>query len=152
MTTKSQEATPTQIAEWREAFEAAWPGFYSAKTDGVYDREGRQSEWEGYLRARTEQSTEITELKAKLAGAEAEVAALKQGLHRADEKLAEVMPLAKFGAMTMNGNILMYHKQETITDAISCGLLVDDAHHGDTIYGVTYAPSIEATIEQLLKD
>ena len=30
--------------------------------------------------ARTEQATEIAELKAKLAGAEAEIAALKQGL------------------------------------------------------------------------
>jgi uncharacterized coiled-coil protein SlyX len=50
--------------------------------------------WSAYLRVKTEQATEIVELKAKLAGAEAEIAALKQGLRRADEKLAEVMPLA----------------------------------------------------------
>jgi hypothetical protein len=67
------------------------------------------------------------------------IAALKQGLHRADEKLAEVMPLAKFGAMVFNAPsfenmIEVYYKS---------GLLDADAN---------LQPSIEATIEQLLKD
>jgi hypothetical protein len=89
--------SPEQIAEWRDAAELAFPKllrkhyphlhtaqqskgatfkYIDMATEGVW-----QSFEIGYLRRCTEQATEIAELKAKL---------------------AEVMPLAKFGAEVLD--------------------------------------------------
>lgn len=73
------------------------------------------------------------------------------GYLRAKQETEQIMKLAKFGAMVMDSKILMYQDSETITDAIACELLVDDAHHGDTVHGISYAPNIEATIKEILK-
>jgi hypothetical protein len=83
---------------------------------------------------------------AKLVGAKAEIAALKQGLHRADEKLAEAMLLAKFGAMVMRGI-----ETHAMFDALDIWCLADSADITNA-KSRGYAPGIEATIEQLLKD
>ena len=74
------------------------------------------------------------------------------GYVRAKQEAEQAMKLAKFGAMVMDSKILMYHDSETITDAIACELLVDDAHRGDTVYGISYAPNIEAKIKELLNE
>jgi hypothetical protein len=136
--------TPThsQIAEWREEFETTYLPEHLVQRGGVYIDRDIQHSWQGYLRARTEQATEV----AELAGAEAEIAALKQGLHRADEKLAEVMPLANFGAMVAD---FQFDKdgcsEACIQDtADECGLFLNGSNE--------YAPNIEATIEKILKD
>jgi hypothetical protein len=79
----------------------------------------------GYIRARAE----IAELKAKL---------------------AEVMPLAKLGAMTMKTeSCLAYHRTGLLLNAFACGVVVDT---DDVLSFFRYAPNIEATIEQLLED
>jgi hypothetical protein len=79
--------------------------------------------------ALAEQATEITELKAKL---------------------AEVMPLAKLGAMTMKTeSCLAYHKTGLLLNAFACGVIVDT---DDVLSFALYAPNIEATIEKILKD
>jgi hypothetical protein len=96
--------------------------------------------WSAYLRVKTEQATEIVELKAKLAGAEAEIAALKQGLRRADQKLAEVMPLAKFGALTATNGTL-----NLSDDAYKSGVFKDSNF-------LCKHDNIEATITKLLRD
>jgi chromosome segregation ATPase len=134
--------TPTQIAEWREKFESKYTSEELFFQCGEYSDRYIQHEWQGYLRARTEQATEIAELKAKLAGAEAEIAALKQGLHRADEKLAALMSLAKFGAMFLRE--LEPDYSEVVTEFFLNTGVLDTASE--------YAPKIKATIEQLLKD
>jgi hypothetical protein len=90
----------------------------------------------------------LTELKEKLAGSEAEIAALKQGLHRADEKLAEHMPLAKFGAMVLGNRLLMFQPSSVTSHALKAGVLISD---GSIIQAAAYAPNIEATITKLLK-
>jgi hypothetical protein len=69
--------TPTQIAEYREKFEQptinATPMLaillYQREHDCEYSNNYVESEWQGYLRARTEQASEIAGLKAKLADA-----------------------------------------------------------------------------------
>jgi hypothetical protein len=78
----------------------------------------------------TEQATEIAELKAKL---------------------AEVMPLAKFAALTMDSRLLMSHDYGTIDRAIEAGLLSDEGSDGFVLRGIVYKENIEATIEKLLK-
>jgi hypothetical protein len=90
----------------------------------------------------------LTELKEKLAGAEAEVALLKQGLHRANEKIAELMPLAKFGAMVLGNRLLMFQPSSVTSHALKAGVLISD---GSIIQAAAYAPNIEATITKLLK-
>jgi len=142
--------TPThiQIAEWREKFESGFQYKPTIDDDGDY-LDNTQVMWTGYIRAHTEQTAQIAELKAKLVGAEAEIAALKQGLHRADEKLAEVIPLAKFGAMTMKTeSCLAFHRTGLLVNATNCGVLVATE---DVFSAVVYAPNIEATIETILK-
>jgi hypothetical protein len=57
--------TPAQMTEWRKDFAKAFPArplsaSHQAVTDNDYV-------FAGYIRARTEQATEIAELKAKLA-------------------------------------------------------------------------------------
>jgi hypothetical protein len=64
--------TPAQIAEWRENFELNNPQNLHYFIEGAlhtcrYTDRLTQSSWAGYIRARTEQATEIAELKAKLA-------------------------------------------------------------------------------------
>lgn len=117
--------TPEQIAEWREEFEKSLPvGERQILPSQGYAIFRVEFEWRGYIRARTEQATEIAELKAKL---------------------AEVMPLARFGAEIAN------HLAGTGSITVSAmermaarGVLTQDERE--------YAPNIEATIEQLLKD
>ena len=80
---------------------------------------------EAFTTARTEQAAEIAELKAKL---------------------AEVMPLAKFAA-----KVLITYKNGYVSDeeignfALSTGCVISKPNE-------VFAPNIEATIEQLLKD
>jgi hypothetical protein len=66
--------TPEQITKWREAFEAisaATPMLsivlYAKNDDGGYIHHRVESEWQGYLRDKTKQTTEIAALKAKIA-------------------------------------------------------------------------------------
>jgi hypothetical protein len=127
--------TPTQIADWREAASHKWLATDTARLSN------HENYIEGCLHARTEQATEIAELKAKLAGAEA--AALKQSLHRASFDNEAIMPLAKFGARVMR-------KFDTITRTdINQAALYEDIY---SLKELCVRPHIEATIEQLLKD
>lgn len=116
------QPTPEQLAKWREEFEAQ-------------------------LLPATEMTRDVFGTYC-LNGLERQW----QGYLRAKQESEQAMKLAKFGAMALSSEILMYHSHETITDAIACGLLVEDAHQGDTIYGVGYAPNIEATIKELLNE
>lgn len=105
---------------------------------------------QGLIRDKTEQATEIAELKAKLAGSEAEVEALKQGLHRASLDNEAIMPLAKFGA-TICKNYFSYTgwyfgERELAFLASQSGI----SRRGE--FCDVYAPNIEATITTLLKD
>jgi hypothetical protein len=129
--------TPEQIAEWREAAELAFPKllrkhyphlhtaqqnkgatfkYIDMATEGVW-----QSFEIGYLRARTEQATEIAELKAKL---------------------AEVMPLAKFGAYILK-DVGSFSTIKTYQALAKLGFVAE---------GITLKPEIEAAISKLLKD
>jgi hypothetical protein len=93
--------TPEQIAEWRSDYKI------------------------GYDDAKTEQATEIAQLKAQL---------------------AELMPLAKFGALVMHD----LDVRETF-DALDAWCHADAAKLiAQSKQG--YAPNIEATITKLLKD
>jgi hypothetical protein len=137
---------PEQLKAWRIKFESRYD---LSQLGTVYDRYLNQDvreAWGNYVEAREDALTQIAELKAKLAGAEAEVAALKQGLHRADEKLAEVMPLAKFGAMVAKGDYLS--DDDAIDLELKAGISIDTSGYKT----LEYAPNIEATIEQLSKD
>jgi hypothetical protein len=70
-----------QIAEWRKEFESKKIAYYTHMSHyriGEYDIPHTEDEWQGYLRARTEQATEIAALKAQV---------------------VELLPLAKFGAL-----------------------------------------------------
>jgi hypothetical protein len=133
--------TPTQIAEWESHYRKTYP-----------EKAGYQViefELQGYLRRCTEQATEIAELKAKLAGAEAEVAALKQGLHRASFDNEAIMPLAKFGAMSARKWTNDAHN-DVIYEDLDDELI--ETIVGDVFLDEGIAPNIEATITKLLKD
>jgi hypothetical protein len=120
--------TPAQIAEWRE--EAHW--LYLKDTSVDFDTKREFVYAAGYLCARTE--------IAKLAGAEAEIAALKQGLHRADEKLAALMPLAKLAALMMK-NVFPDDPELFAEWCMEAGCFDSEWN---------YTPGIKATIEKLL--
>jgi len=125
--------TPTQIAELTHRLKhETRPGFQNLAMQAST--------------AHTEQTAQIAELKAKLVGAEAEIAALKQGLHRADERLAEVMPLAKFGARVLTTD----ENSGDIAHEYNFLMLDVDADGFSGTY--ILEPNIEATITQLLKD
>jgi hypothetical protein len=122
--------SPEQIAEWQaEAKKQAMQWYADIQchmpinvTD-IYIQ--------GYLRARTEQATEIAALKAQI---------------------AELMPLAKFGALIIDSRPLMIHGYGTIDRAIEAGLISDEGSDGFVLRDIAYKPNIKATIEQLLKD
>jgi hypothetical protein len=119
--------TPAQIAEWREKFERAYRdvggcGSLDRNENGSYNIVPEHA-WQIYLRARTEQATEIAELKAKL---------------------AEVMPLAKFGAAILQSDVHNYYNVSSIAAKFSL------LQMGEFDYEMPC--DIEATIEQLLKD
>jgi hypothetical protein len=97
----------------------------------------------------TEQATEIAELKAKLAGAEAEIAALKQGLHRASFDNEAIMPLARFGAMSARKWMNDAHN-DVIYEDLDDELI--ETVVGDVFLDEGIAPNIEATMVKLLKD
>jgi hypothetical protein len=159
--------SPEQIADFVCEFKAGLKPHETHLINGEMSPE-LQSQLRGYIRARTEQATEIAELKTwkdavldSLAVSCADcsidtppaeilklVASINEGLlsefHKA--QIAELMPLAKFGAMVM-------HDLETRTtfDALDVWCLADIARvTADDKRG--YAPNVEAAIEQLLKD
>jgi uncharacterized small protein (DUF1192 family) len=118
-----------------------------------------QTDIERALYALTESETETDKLKAEIAQLKAQLAEMKETIssqldtqHSQQDLLAEVMPLAKFGAMTIGSDIQAYHHIETISHAIAAGIIVDDEGHGDPLNDTKYADGIEATITKLLKD
>jgi hypothetical protein len=74
-----------QVAEWRVNFETTYLPAHLMQRGGVYTDRDIQHSWQGYLRARTEQATEIAQLVANLQTQRRESLELKA-------KLAEVMP------------------------------------------------------------
>jgi hypothetical protein len=117
--------SPEQVSEWRKEAESAWSLDSFAQI-----REGSYSAYiKGYIRARTEQATEIAALKAQI---------------------AELIPLAKFGAIVTSSRILIFQLSSVTSHALKAGVLMQDIE-GDMLY-LKYAPNIEATIEKLLKD
>ena len=124
----STSPTPEQLAEWRKEFESGFPSIAKLERGAIT---GRYLDiyidycWQGYLRAKTEQAAEIAQLKAQL---------------------AEVMPLAKFGAKVTNayvGGICFARADDLNSKAFDAGVIQ---------YDHKYAPNIEATINKLLKD
>jgi hypothetical protein len=129
--------TPVQIAELTHRLKhETWSGFQNLAVQAST--------------AITEQATEIAALKAHVAGAEAEIAALKQGLHRADEKLAEVMPLAKFAAWHLTLTVIEPDDVNELDQNIYNKVI--DAVLFEQDKKLEYQPNIEATITELLKD
>jgi hypothetical protein len=120
--------TPAQITEWRKA---ALTQYIRTPIDPSNVSHSHYYA-AGYIRARTE--------IAKLAGAEAEIAALKQGLHRADEKLAALMPLAKLAALMMK-NVFPDDPELFAEWCMEAGCFDSEWN---------YTPGIKATIEKLL--
>ena len=98
------------------AVEGLWMSFEFGFNTG--EAYGRKQELE-------EAATEIAELKAKL---------------------AEVMPLARFGAMVAKGDYLS--DDDAIDLELKAGISIDTSGYKT----LEYAPTIEATIEQLLKE
>jgi hypothetical protein len=116
--------SPEKIAEWREKFESKYTSQELFFQCGEYSDRYIQHEWQGYLRARTEQATEIAALKAKI---------------------KELMPLAKFGAVVLKTYKEGYVSDEEIGNfALRSGCLTQPSEG--------YAPDIEATIAKILKD
>jgi hypothetical protein len=145
--------SPEQIAEWRETFEKNETNPYLEITAiGMYAVTSIENRWQGYLRARTEQATEIAALKAQI---------------------AELMPIAKFGALTLRrhragdgNNDVEFDElaQDAISSKVTLEVRVTEAcsefcscvdyvgENGFPTICLQSAPNIEATIEQLLKD
>jgi hypothetical protein len=159
--------SPEQIAEWRKDAEKPYHDEYGIDNDA----RTKHAYTLGYIRARTEQATEIAELKTwkdavldSLAVSCADcsidtppaeilklVASINESLlsefHKA--KLAEVMPLAKFGAMSARkwtndayNKVIYEDLDDELIEAIVGGVFLDEG----------IAPNIEATITKLLKD
>lgn len=124
--------TPEQLQAWGEEFHKAFP----SRKLSLPHQEPNNSDYVlcGYLRARTEQASEIAELKAELAGAEAEIAALKQGLHRTEKLIKDARKQAIEDCANFAKDWAMEH------------IIEDDA----TISIQDYIT--EATITKLLKD
>jgi hypothetical protein len=85
--------TPEQLAQWREDAYKEWSNTHTGhlRNSDVYI--------EGYLRAKTEQATEIAALKAQVAELRDTATSQLYAHHALQDSLAEVMPLTKFGAM-----------------------------------------------------
>jgi hypothetical protein len=113
--------TSTQIAEWREKFESRYDLSQLGTVYGRYLDLTVREAWGNYVEAREDALTEIADLKAKL---------------------AEVMPLAKFGAMFLRE--LEPDYSEVVTEFCLGAGVLDTASE--------YAPKIKATITKLLKD
>jgi ribosomal protein L9 len=100
----------------------------------------------------------INEINQFISGATGEPAnwhgaqPVKEFVNELKAKLAEVMPLAKFGALVMDSKLLMGHDYGTIDRAIEAGLLSDEGADGLVLRGIVYKENIEATITKLLKD
>jgi hypothetical protein len=109
--------TPEQLAQLTNDAKLA---YFNDGTIGI-SHKPIEAYVSGYLRARTEQATEIAALKA----------------------------LAKFGAMVLGSRILMFQPSSVTSHALKAGVLVSG---NGNLQAVSYAPNIEATIEQLLKD
>jgi hypothetical protein len=169
--------SPEQIAEWREKAATAYMA-----DDSVNDLVHPILAYEfGYLRARTEQATEIAELKALAAnlkqeaqihamearGANATINEINQFISGATgepanwhgaqpvkeyvnglkAQIAELMPLAKFGALVLKYDQNEYFCEEEIGNfALANRLTYTVISNG--IRSNIYA-NIEATIEQL---
>jgi hypothetical protein len=128
---KKMNPSPTQVSKWRKVSE--WRKEAKREWDeNGYANWAHKDEFSnfflGYLRARTEQATEITTLKAQI---------------------EELIPLAKFGAMVLGNRILMFQPSSVTSHALKAGVIISD---NSIIQTVAYAPNIEATINKLLKD
>jgi hypothetical protein len=121
--------SPEQIAKWREELEVACDEATPLDIFGNYIYYKHDLLFRGYVLASTKQATEIAALKAQI---------------------AELMPLAKFGAMVIDGRVLMFQPFNITSDALKAGVLISDG--GCPIQAITYAPNIEAIITKLLKD
>ena len=113
--------TPTQIAEWTSF---AYLALEKEQNNWSVEGGGYAP---GYIRAHTEQANEIAELKAKL---------------------AEVMPLAKFGALVLrtydhNGGIQMEQVSSAAKQAKVMQIYKDS---------LVIAPHIGCTMNKILKD
>jgi hypothetical protein len=138
--------TRTQIAEWEKSAAIAWHTDDNISNFDVVERGYIQ----GYIRARTEQATEIAELERLVEHYRNVFYTAYEENTELKAKLAKVMPLAKFGAMTMKTeSCLAFHRTGLLMNALKCGVLIDTE---DIFNTVVYAPNIEATIKKLLKD
>jgi hypothetical protein len=131
MTTPS----PELLTKWSEAATLKWLTSDKSRlcAHGSYIN--------GYLRARTEQDTEIAALKLDIASA-------LQALTEANVEIAELMPLAKFGAMVLR----TYSYNGDITEAQVNSAAKQTNCMGDAKAWTVFMPNIEATIEQILKE
>jgi hypothetical protein len=140
--------TPTQIAEWKWQAADAW-----IIDDCFKSPYPKQHYVGGYLRAKTEQATEIAALKAQI---------------------AEIMPLAKFGAMVLQAardidssfldvdgfDIETYAARANVVQEItatepcgeSCACAGIIGQAGFPSLCIRTTENIEATITKLLKD
>jgi hypothetical protein len=170
--------SPEQIAEWRKEFElplSLMPDYLKRlpQKPEEYKHNEAESEWQGYLRARAEQATEIAALKALaetlkneaqihameargtnatineinkfISGATGEPAnwhgaqPVKEYVNGLKAQIAELMPLAKFGALIATNGTLN---------------LSDDAYKSGVFKDPNFLckhDNIEATITKLLK-
>jgi hypothetical protein len=127
--------TPTQIAEWRTKAETAW--IVSSDTDAMRSNKGNYEA--GYIYAKTEQSAEIAHLLESLYSATNLGVVWATEMVELKAKLAEVLPLAKFGALIATNGTLN---------------LSDDAYKSGVFKDPNFLckhDNIEVTITKLLK-
>jgi hypothetical protein len=122
--------SPEQISEWRKEFEASFDAYLPIDSFGNYLHYDHDLQFRGYLRARTE------------------TAALNSQGADTQMHVNSLVPLARFGAMVAKS-----HSDGDFIDAEDLTYaLIASGSAVDTDGQVNYTPSIEATIDQLLKD
>ena len=144
---KSRETpTPEQIAEWRKEGNFA----YGADNSVRAYTDTRTAYTAGYIYAKTEQATEISELKTEIAELRETLDIVSLTAHNNHDFIVELLPLAKFGAYIQERytNKEGWYFGPTELEALSsrCGLIQTAE------YEIEFAPNIEATITKLLKD
>jgi DNA repair ATPase RecN len=127
--------TPAQIAELTHRLKhETWSGFQNLAVQAST--------------AITEQATEIAELKAKLADAIQDAHREARELDRVNEKLAEVMPLAKFGATVLR---TYAHNGDINEEQVYNAAMQTNCMHATKAFTVL-SPNTVDTIIKLLKD
>jgi hypothetical protein len=150
MTTESREVFKT-------VFKTIYPYWIKFERDGI----GYQSPlvdsgfkiWQagieyGREQALEEQATEIAELKTKLADAIQDAHREAQELDRVNAKLAEVMPLAKFGATLLR---TYAHNGDINEEQVYNAAMQTNCMHATKAFTVL-SPNTVDTIIKLLKD